>query len=94
MKRTVILTVNIAENVKPFVKPENIDIYVRDSIVEAVEHAKNARLQPRSLLTGLTVTVDHVFEPEPECICNGGPQGEGMVSLPHESHCPCHPSNR
>ncbi len=22
------------------------------------------------------------------CICDGGPQGEGLVSVPHEPHCP------
>lgn len=23
----------------------------------------------------------------PECTCDGGPQGEGLVSYPHEPHC-------
>lgn len=22
------------------------------------------------------------------CVCNGGPQGEGLVSIEHEPHCP------
>ena len=25
-----------------------------------------------------------------DCTCDGGPQGEGLVSLPHEPHCPLH----
>ena len=27
-----------------------------------------------------------------ECICGGGEQGEGLVSIPHESHCPLYQS--
>lgn len=24
----------------------------------------------------------------PDCLCDGGEQGEGLVSIPHEPHCP------
>lgn len=27
-------------------------------------------------------------EQEQQCICDGGDQGEGLVSIPHEPHCP------
>jgi hypothetical protein len=41
----------------------------------------------RHSLIGLTTTVDRVFEPQPECTCSGGEQGDGLCAIPHEDHC-------
>lgn len=34
----------------------------------------------------LTVSIEVTFPSE--CICDGGPQGEGLSSIPHYPHCP------
>ncbi len=31
---------------------------------------------------------EDVLFPLDRCTCDGGPQGEGLVSIPHEPHCP------
>jgi len=55
--------------------------------VDAQSFAPIEFAQVREALKDRPFTYHHP-DMEIECVCDGGPQGEGLVSIPHAVHCP------
>lgn len=83
--KTVLLEVLIDDTIPSAVEAE--DIYWKANALRGVEtvylleYASGGRLRrlPRPGTDDLG---------EPDCTCDGGPQGEGLVSVPHDPSCP------
>ncbi len=41
-------------------------------------------------LSRVHLLIEQAQGPDSACTCNGGAQGEGLVSIPHEPHCAMH----
>jgi hypothetical protein len=72
------------------------DVQETAKLVHQIADKLQQQVRQLQLHANIVSTYDHdeivgtvEFIPhEPECNCNGGEQGEGLVSIPHEPHCP------